>query len=78
MKTVTFCGHGEIDFVNGELIRDRLNEVIVGLIKKGANEFLLGGYGTFDTLSAEMLTNLKKNLPKHSKNIGSAIHGQRV
>lgn len=63
MKTVTFCGHREIDLASGEIIRESLYNTIEEMIKKGAKEFLLGGYGAFDTLSADILTKLKESYP---------------
>ena len=44
---VTFCGHKEIADSAG--LRDRLLSVLHALILEGADSFLLGGYGAFDT-----------------------------
>ena len=56
--TVTFCGHSEIHY--SEDIEQKLFDIVEELIKNGANEFLLGGYGNFDNLAAKALKKLKK------------------
>ena len=64
---VTFCGHREI--LSGEdEIRKRLIEEVESLIHKGATEFLLGGYGSFDYMCAGVVKELKQKYP-HIKSI---------
>jgi len=64
---VTFCGHREI--LSGEdEIRKRLIEEVENLINKGATEFLLGGYGSFDYMCAGVVKELKQKYP-HIKSI---------
>ena len=43
---VTFCGHK--DDIYKKDTEEKLYEILEELIKKGANEFLLGGYGSFE------------------------------
>ena len=59
--TVTFCGHG--DEIYDEKLRKRLYDILEELINKGANEFLLGGYGAFDLLAAHTVKSLKEKYP---------------
>lgn len=54
--TVTFCGNR---FVYSD-IKEALNDTVEKLIKEGADEFLLGGYGEFDKLAAITVKNMKK------------------
>ena len=61
MKCVTFCGHGEI-YGENEL-KEWLEKTIDELIKKGAEIFLLGGYGSFDSMAAHTVWDLKKRYP---------------
>lgn len=58
---VTFCGHK--DDIYKKDTEEKLYEILEELIKKGANEFLLGGYGSFDSLAAVTVRNLKKKYP---------------
>lgn len=58
---VTFCGHGKEEY--GEAISKRLYEIIEELIKSGADEFLLGGYGNFDMLAAHTVKDLQQVYP---------------
>lgn len=56
---VTFCGHRKIeDFAN---VKKWLIRVVSDLIKEGANEFYLGGYGEFDKLAAKIIKELTCN-----------------
>lgn len=55
---VTFCGHGGITYSDD--IRERLKEAVTELIAQGADEFLFGGYGSFDMLAAHTVYELKK------------------
>ncbi len=68
MKTVTFCGHGSIDPDHRETIIKNLHVEIEKAIKDGAEEFLLGGYGSFDIISAHVVKELKTKYP-HIKSI---------
>ena len=63
MKTVTFCGHGNLSYAETERIRIRLKDEIETLILKGATEFLLGGYGDFDRLCAQTVSVLQRSYP---------------
>lgn len=51
--TVIFCGHG--DFFGAEEVKLWLRETVEGLIHKGADDFLLGGYGGFDVCAASVV-----------------------
>ena len=55
---VTFCGHG--DFYGDEDVKRWLRETVEALILRGADEFLLGGYGGFDACAATVVWELKK------------------
>ena len=54
---VTFLGHR--DFIYSEKIEERLVYAIEQCIKEGADEFFLGGYGSFDYFVAGVLRSLK-------------------
>ncbi len=58
---VAFCGHSSVP--NSTEVRKWLISVIEKLIIKGADEFYLGGYGTFDSLSMQVVWELKKKYP---------------
>ena len=58
---VTFCGHGDINY--GSEIREKLAKITEQLIEKGANEFLLDGYGDFDLMAAHTVRRLKEKYP---------------
>lgn len=58
---VTFCGHGDETYPDE--IRKKLNDTIEELIRQGANEFLLGGYGNFDKIAATAVKAQKKKYP---------------
>ncbi|MBR1689473.1 MAG: DUF1273 family protein [Oscillibacter sp.] len=60
--TVIFCGHG--DFFGAEEVKLWLRETVEGLIHKGADDFLLGGYGGFDACAASIVWELKKQYPE--------------
>jgi len=64
---VTFCGHGDIFYSNET--QKLLYSCIEELIHNGANEFFLGGYGSFDILAAKTVHELKQ---KYS-NISSVL-----
>ena len=59
--TVTFCGHSQV--ANSTAVAAALAKIIDDLIAEGADEFLLGGYGEFDTMAAVAVRNAKKNHP---------------
>ena len=63
---VTFCGHSTV--YDKEEAEERLYFQIEKLIQKGADEFLFGGYGEFDLLSARTVKKLKKKYA-HIKSI---------
>ena len=66
--TVTFCGHRQIFGSERDRIKQKVYEETELLIKQGASEFLLGGYGAFDCLSADVVQELKSKYP-HIKSI---------
>ena len=55
---VTFCGHGEMTY--SEETQRILYNILEELIDRGANKFLLGGYGRFDMLAARTVKTLKE------------------
>lgn len=59
--TVTFCGHSQKSYEKD--IEQKLYRIIEEMIEKGANEFLLGGYGNFDNLAAKVVKKLKAKYP---------------
>ena len=61
MSVVTFCGHGE--FYGEEAVVRWLRETVEDLIRRGADDFLLGGYGGFDACAASVVWDLKKKYP---------------
>lgn len=63
MKTVTFCGHSTLPLGATEAIRRVLTSELEKLILQGADTFLLGGYGEFDTLCALIVKELKTTYP---------------
>ena len=60
---VTFCGHREISLDTQKRLTPVLYSEIENLIKSGADTFLLGGYGDFDRLCAEVVKTLKDKYP---------------
>ena len=61
MLTVTFCGHSDF---NGEReVVDWLRNVVDDLIHRGADDFLLGGYGGFDVCAASVVWEMKQTYP---------------
>lgn len=58
---VTFCGHRDI-VCSDKLIR-QLRFVLCDLITEGADTFLLGGYGAFDSMAAMTVWELKSTYP---------------
>ena len=58
---VTFCDHKDV--YDAEAVEHWLRQVCSDLIAQGADEFLCGGYGRFDYLSATVLRDLKQQHP---------------
>ena len=67
MKCVMFCGHS--DFYGDTAIKNWLREIVEGLIHKGADDFLLGGYGGFDVCAASVVWELKKQYPENTSTL---------
>lgn len=59
---VTFCGHSNL--FGSEEISLKLEAVLRNLIAEGADSFLLGGYGDFDSMAALVVRKLKKEFPQ--------------
>ena len=59
MKTVTFCGHREIDG-GADALRKWLMATVNHLILHGAELFYLGGYGAFDRMAASVVNELRQ------------------
>ena len=59
--TVTFCGHKEIN--DPSTVRSALNSVLLTLLAQGVDDFLLGGYGAFDMITARAVHDLKRQHP---------------
>lgn len=62
-KTAMFIGHRNI-YVRSREIREELKKAIEKLIEQGAEEFLCGGMGSFDIMSAECVREVKEKYPK--------------
>lgn len=58
---VTFFGHSNITCTKE--LNSQVFEILETLINQGANEFLLGGYGDFDSLVATTIKRLKNKYP---------------
>ena len=58
---VTFCGHRDI--VCSDKLTRQLRFVLCDLITEGADTFLLGGYGAFDSMAAKAVRELKSTYP---------------
>lgn len=65
---VTFCGHSTLSVEETKYLEEKLFMEIEKLILKGAEEFLLGGYGNFDYLAAKVVKKLKNKYP-HIKSV---------
>ena len=63
IRTVTFCGHSKIPSADLHSLTEKLTFEIEKLIKCGAKEFLLGGYGSYDILCAKTVKKLKLKYP---------------
>lgn len=61
MRVVTFCGHR--DFYGDDAVKRWLRDTVEKLIRDGADDFLLGGYGGFDACAASVVWELKKQYP---------------
>lgn len=73
---VTFCGHSKLILHN--VILKKYAEILIQLIEEGANEFLLGGYGSFDSISANLVHALKKTYPYiHSTLVTAYINQEK-
>ena len=59
--TVTFCVHSQV--ANPAAVAAALADIIEKLIDEGADEFLLGGYGEFDSMAAVAVRNAKQQHP---------------
>ena len=62
MSIVTICGHKEI--ADTSTVRVAVDETLRGLVSEGADYFLLGGYGGFDSLAAHVVYDLKRDNPQ--------------
>ena len=60
--TVTFCGHSHL-YGEYETVKERCFAVVRKLIEAGADTFLIGNYGNFDTIAAAVCLELKKDYP---------------
>lgn len=58
---VTFCGHKDVQY--SDKLATSLKLVLCDLITEGADRFLLGGYGAFDSLAALTVHDLKSEYP---------------
>ena len=63
IMTVTFCGHSNLYDSDGT-IGAKLVEVLEQLVAEGADQFYLGGYGSFDALAAKTVKDLQKAHPQ--------------
>ncbi|WP_051588925.1 SLOG family protein [Ruminococcus sp. NK3A76] len=63
-KTVVFIGHSDITGLDTEKLTAKITE----LINKGYTDFMSGGMGGFDRVSAKTVYGLKRKYP-HIKNI---------
>ena len=58
---VSFCGHRELN--EPEKVKAWLCDAVRSLIADGADLFVLGGYGQFDTLAAAVVHEQKEHYP---------------
>ena len=63
MNKITFCGHSNLSVRTSEILETKLRTEIEKLIKQGAREFLLGGYGDFDYLCSKIIREMKGVYP---------------
>lgn len=59
---VTCCGHREV--ICSDKLTRQLRFVLCDLISEGADTFLLGGYGVFDSMAAMAIRDLKSIYPR--------------
>ena len=57
---VAFCGHNDAYY--DDSTEQRIKETAERLIMRGATEFLFGGYGNFDMLSAKIIKKLQESV----------------
>ncbi len=62
MSIIAFCGHKDI--ADTSTVRAALDVILHGLVAEGADYFLLGGYGGFDSLAAHAVYDLKRDNPQ--------------
>lgn len=60
--TVCFCGHSKL-YNSYDSIKAKCFEIVQEQIVKGADSFLVGDYGDFDSLAASICLGLKKVHP---------------
>ena len=58
---VAFCGHKNV--YQTERVSQQVKQILSSLVKEGADTFLLGGYGSFDSIAAVAVRDLKKEYP---------------
>lgn len=63
-KTCCFTGHRDILKNERVIIRKRIENVVIGLIKKGIIYYGAGGARGFDTMAAEVILELRKLYPQ--------------
>ena len=76
MSVVMFCGHGE--FYGDEAVKRWLRETVEALILRGADDFLLGGYGGFDACAASVVWELKQAHPHIRSTLVLPYLGRKV
>lgn len=60
--TVCFCGHGKL-YSSYDRIKAKCLEVVREQVIKGADSFLIGDYGDFDSLAAAVCLGIKRDRP---------------
>ena len=60
--TACFCGHSKL-YSKYDLVKGKCYEIVRDQIKKGADSFLIGDHGDFDSLVASVCFALKKKYP---------------
>ena len=64
IKVCSFFGHRETTLKEDELLKPKLKEIIINLIKNENYQiFIFGGLGDFDDLCHQVVTELKKEYP---------------
>lgn len=58
---VAFCGHKNV--YQTERVSQQVKQIVSSLVEEGADTFLLGGYGSFDSIAAITVRELKKDYP---------------